>query len=173
MFSSLPQTLYPAVPADLPQLQSQGEGFWNRCARLVLSPAIRTKTVIGLGGCFSSGKSSLVNAILSRRLLPTEIVPTTACPTYVVKDTEERVILCNRFFTRSSLSLGVLPQLTHGYYATGEEEEQPQDLSHLVRDLCVCVPNFPYSNLALLDTLDLLGKWTQARFGTGLTAQTL
>lgn len=158
MFSSLPQTLYPAVPADLPQLQSQGRRLLEQVRTLVLSPAIRTKTVIGLGGCFSSGKSSLVNAILSRRLLPTEIVPTTACPTYVVKDTEERVILCNRFFTRSSLSLGVLPQLTHGYYATGEEEEQPQDLSHLVRDLCVCVPNFPYSNLALLDTPGFTGE---------------
>lgn len=134
MYSSLPQTLYPAVPVNLPQLQSQGRRLLEQARTLVLSPAIRTKTVIGLGGCFSSGKSSLVNAVASRRLLPTEIVPTTACPTYVVKGSEEKVILCNRFFTRSSLSLSVLPQLTHGYYAADEEGEQPQDLSHLVRD---------------------------------------
>lgn len=158
MYSSLPQTLYPAVPANLPQLQRQGRRLLEQARTLVLSPAIRTKTVIGLGGCFSSGKSSLVNAVASRRLLPTEIVPTTACPTYVVKDPEEKVILCNRFFTRSSLSLSVLPQLTHGYYAAGEEGEQPQDLSHLVRDLCVYVSNFPYSNLALLDTPGFTGE---------------
>ena len=46
-------------------------------------PWLKDKTVVAFMGRFSAGKSSVVNSILGERLLPVDITPTTAVPTYI------------------------------------------------------------------------------------------
>lgn len=113
-------------------------------------PELPSKVVVGLGGSFSAGKSSLINALIGdRKCLVTEVDPTTSLPTYLVQgQVEEIAIHAINHFNRKIA-------LTHAQFRTLTHEEKAlygSQVSALLKSVVVAHPALPWSNLALLDT---------------------
>ncbi len=112
-------------------------------------PALSTKVIVALGGSFSAGKSTLINALLGERCLVTEVDPTTSLPTYVIQEQEaashvEAITLFNQVI---SLSHDEFRTLTHD-----ERRLYGSQISGLLRSVIVSHPGFIWEHLALLDT---------------------
>lgn len=112
-----------------------------------LFPPIFDKTIIGIGGCFSSGKSAFINSILEEKLLPTNTVITTSFPTYIMNGKTNRNIVLNSFQGRLQVVKDELKKLSHSFY-----DEYGIHLSHIVDRIFIENNLFRYKNLALLDT---------------------
>lgn len=110
-------------------------------------PDLAAKTVVGLGGAFSAGKSSLVNALLGHKRLATEVDPTTSLPTYLLQGKEDSVTALNLFKRRVTLSQEEFLSLTHD-----EKEYYGSQVSALLHSAFISLEKFPFDNLALLDT---------------------
>lgn len=110
-------------------------------------PPIFDKTIIGIGGCFSSGKSAFINSILEEKLLPTNTVITTSFPTYIMNGKINRNIVLNSFQGRLQVVKDELKKLSHSFY-----DEYGIHLSHIVDRIFIENNLFKYENLALLDT---------------------
>ncbi|WP_421200673.1 dynamin family protein [Aeromonas enteropelogenes] len=113
-------------------------------------PALPSKVVVGLGGSFSAGKSSLINALIGdRQCLVTEVDPTTSLPTYLVQSKSEQteVHAINLFNRVVSLSHEQFRTLTHE-----EKSRYGSQVSSLLKSVVVAHPGLPWGNLALLDT---------------------
>ncbi|WP_421200675.1 dynamin family protein [Aeromonas enteropelogenes] len=113
-------------------------------------PALPSKVVVGLGGSFSAGKSSLINALIGdRECLVTEVDPTTSLPTYLVqgKGEQTEVHAINLFNRVVSLSHEQFRTLTHE-----EKSRYGSQVSSLLKSVVVAHPALPWGNLALLDT---------------------
>ena len=119
------------------------EHFREFCA----FPALAQKTVIGFGGAFSAGKSSLINALLGQRLLVAEVDPTTSLPTYLLSGAEDAIYALNLNSRRIRLSQEEFQSLTH--------DEMPlygSAVGGLLRTAFITRADFPWPNLALIDT---------------------
>ena len=58
-------------------------------------PDLTQKIIVGIGGSFSAGKSSLINAILDKKRLVTEVDPTTSLPTYLMQGDDDQITVVN------------------------------------------------------------------------------
>lgn len=113
-------------------------------------PALSGKVVVGLGGSFSAGKSSLINALVGdRKCLVTEVDPTTSLPTYLVQGEQETpdVKAINLFNRLITLSHSQFRTLTHE-----ELERYGSQVSRMLKSVVVAHNGFNWENLALLDT---------------------
>jgi len=119
------------------------ERFREFCA----FPALAQKVVVGFGGAFSAGKSSLINALLGQRLLVTEVDPTTSLPTYLLRGDEDAVHALNLHRHRIRLSQDEFLSLTH--------DEMPlygSAIGGLLHAAFITRADFTWPNLALIDT---------------------
>lgn len=116
--------------------------------------ALNNKTVVGLGGRFSAGKSSFINSCLKRDAetirLPENQNPTTSIPTYVVSGPQNglRAYLQDGWIV--SLELEAMQAMTHDFYETYQI-----GFARFVRSLVVYTNAFPKEisrRIALLDT---------------------
>ncbi|WP_323639989.1 dynamin family protein [Pectobacterium polonicum] len=157
------QTLESLIEQDLPTLARKGSPstFTDilhelrhemvRFREFCEYPELSSKVVVGLGGSFSAGKSSLINALVGdRNCLVTEVDPTTSLPTYLVKGndgetTEVRAI--NLFNRLISISHKQFRTLTHE-----ERESYGSQVSRMLKSVIVSHQGFGWENLALLDT---------------------
>lgn len=106
---------------------------------------INEKQVIALGGGFSTGKSSFINAMLGSRLLPSNLTPTTAVPTYVISG-ENEIQAINLFDSTVKLEKDELKLLTH------DGNDENLEFGHLLKHIFVKTEDFNYVNIAFLDT---------------------
>lgn len=113
-------------------------------------PDLPSKVVVGLGGSFSAGKSSLINVLLGdRKCLVTEVDPTTSLPTYLVQGQGDEIGVhaINHFNRKVTLSHAQFRTLTHD-----EKQLYGSQVSGLLKSVVVAHPALPWANLALLDT---------------------
>ncbi|MEX8499843.1 dynamin family protein [Leptothrix ochracea] len=120
---------------------------------LVTFPALANKTVIGIGGGFSAGKSRFINTLLGNDILPEALEPTTAIPSYMIAGSQESIEALNQFDHAVELDRSALQAITHAFprhylHTHGVEV----GFAHIVRLLMVHSPNFSWKNLAFLDT---------------------
>lgn len=110
---------------------------------------LRNKSIIGIGGKFSAGKSKFINSILESEdgILPEDQTPTTSIATYIVKGKNEDIRAYTYKDQDISLDLEALDALTHKFY-----KEYGLGFSTFINNLVIKVPYFVYDNLALLDT---------------------
>jgi predicted GTPase len=156
------QTLEQIIEQELPALARKGspDNITDLLQALRLEmtrfrefceyPALPSKVVVGLGGSFSAGKSSLINALIGdRECLVTEVDPTTSLPTYLVqgKGEQTEVHAINLFNRVISLSHEQFRTLTHE-----EKFRYGSQVSSLLKSVVVAHPSHPWDNLALLDT---------------------
>ena len=124
-------------------LEQELERFHEFCS----FPALSQKFIVAFGGGFSAGKSSLINTLLGKRLLVTEVDPTTSLPTYLLKGEHDAVHAHNLFGHRIDLSNEEFLSLTHD-----EIERYGSNVSRLLRSAFITRADFPWNNLALIDT---------------------
>ena len=79
---------------------------------------LKNKSVVGIGGKFSAGKSKFINSILKagENLLPEDQNPTTSIPTYIVYGQDETISAYTTEDDEVKLDLEALQALTHKFY---------------------------------------------------------
>ncbi len=103
--------------------------------------------MVGAGGAFSAGKSSLINTLLGKKRLVVEIDPTTSLPTYLLYGEQRQITALNLFRGRVILSQDEFASLTHE-----EKIKYGSQIAGLLRSAFVSDPDFAWKNIALLDT---------------------
>jgi small GTP-binding protein len=119
----------------------------DRFEAFISNPDYEKKHIIGLGGGFSSGKSSFLNAVLGEKVLPTDIDPTTAVPTYLMHSAVEKISATNIFNVCTELDLNSFKAIGYDFKAQHKIE-----LGHLLKSAFVSLPKLRYEHIAFLDT---------------------
>ncbi len=108
-------------------------------------PSLFQKSMVAVGGGFSTGKSTFLNKLLDLKLkLPEDINPTTAIPTYCLKG--EREVLMGR-----SQNGGVveLPYLTFDHKFL---DSLGFNLKEIMPSMLLSAPSVPFEFLCFIDT---------------------
>lgn len=113
------------------------ESILGRIENKISSCAIQQIAVVGR---YSTGKSTLINALLGRKLLPTSPVPTTKAVTYIIKGKEPVLY----------------SEDGNGNIVVHESIDDLRDLYGKdigkASKITICLPDFPFSDLAIADT---------------------
>ncbi|NLS14861.1 hypothetical protein HGP28_18540 [Vibrio sp. SM6] len=110
-------------------------------------PDLATKSIVGVGGGFSAGKSTFINELIGKKCLAVEIDPTTSMPTFVLKGQQESIKALNMHDCAIELTADELASLTHE-----EKDLYGSQVSLLLKSSFVSLPEFAWDNLAILDT---------------------
>ena len=140
----LPTPAREHVPPDLPDTWRALHAEAQRLRAAFATPILAGRVVVALGGSFSAGKSSLINALLGTRLMPTDITPTTAVPAYAMRSNASRIQALGADGALREVSAAQLKNFTHN---ASDAAAVPS-----LRSLYAQQPDFIWSNLALLDT---------------------
>lgn len=105
------------------------------------------KSVVGIGGKFSSGKSCFINSILKKQLLPEDQTPTTSIPTYIVASNNDDISAYTYSNNDVKLTITEAQALTHSFY-----DEYGLGFTEIISNLVFNIKGFKYLNVALLDT---------------------
>ena len=107
---------------------------------------IEGKKILGVGGKFSSGKSSFINSITTAHL-PEGQRPTTSIATYIIGTGHKKNIAVSTNNNIIDLDDEAVEALTHKFY-----EKYKIGFSRLIKNLVICTADFTYPNVAILDT---------------------
>jgi len=110
-------------------------------------PALSGKTVIGVGGMFSAGKSSFLNALTGVELLPNDQKKCTAIATYMLSGEKESIIAYTTKDQAISLNADELKAISHQFY-----ENYGIGFSNIIRKMIMTLPKFKWADVVLLDT---------------------
>ena len=146
----IPKALASNAPANFPELYFEFTYTYSKLYDFVLFQELIGKNVVALGGGFSSGKSSFLNAMLDNaKILPTSVKPSTSVPAYVIKGEGDKASAINAFAAKISLNFDDIRAIAHGF---GKKSGEEITLGHLLRSLFIATPVQPYANIAFLDT---------------------
>ena len=128
-------------------------------------------TVIGIGGTFSSGKSSFLNSLLENNsvLLPVDQNASTSVATYIMNEKNENITACNTFGREVKLNSEALQAVSHGFL-----RKYGLNLAQYLDFIAVQTPSLTVKNVALLDTpgydngIDIRNLGDRARSQTAL-----
>lgn len=153
------EELYPhlniASPGDSSNIVDRFQQELERFEAFAANPDYGRKHLIGLGGAFSSGKSTILNTLLGDKVLPTDIDPTTAVPTFLMHSEVQEIGAINIFNARVNLDLESFKAIGHEFNkAIGLEfnDEYNVELGHLLKTAFISLPNLRYEHIAFLDT---------------------
>ena len=139
-----------AMGLDLQEFQFLHHSMRAEAARLRMYaslPNFSRKTVVAIGGAFSAGKSSLINTLLGKRWLASEVSETTALPAWLMAAEQDSIVALNHHQRQLRLTDQQFLSLTHD-----EKAHYGSDISHQLAGCWLGVSGFPWQNLALLDT---------------------
>ncbi len=108
--------MIPLDTRELIQLFQYTPAMTAAALEQVRLPELREKTVIGVGGAFSAGKSRFLNALTGFGHLPENQGPTTAVGTYIVRGYCTSVHAFTRYGCVVPINLDELPIITHDFY---------------------------------------------------------
>ncbi len=142
------------IPALLAGLELDGETeFYQRLSQLrsrmeeqETVSLLDGKVVLGVGGRFSAGKSCFINSITNAQL-PEEQRETTSISTYVIYATEKLNVALTVGGGSILLNDEAMQALTHQFFETYHI-----GFSRVIQNLAICLPEFRYRNIAILDT---------------------
>lgn len=139
---------YPGEAQALRQLLALEDALEN----LALFPDLASKSVVGVGGGFSAGKSRFLNTLLGVDLLPESLEPTTAIPSFITRGAANIVAL-NSFNYRITLDRDALQAITHAFNDHYRDSlGEGFGFAHILKLLMLHQPRLPWGNLAFLDT---------------------
>ncbi len=113
-------------------------------------PFLRNKTIIGVGGQFSAGKSRFLNTFFDNEYLPCDQGPTTAIGTYIVKSSDSFIHAYSIHGRLEKISIDELKAISHDFSNTYKI-----GFSRILDKIIISTPNFSTQipeNIALLDT---------------------
>ncbi len=152
----IPETLKKYAPEDFYELYVDFKSVYEKFRDFILYDKLIGKNIVALGGGFSSGKSSFLNALMGKRVLPADIDPSTSVPTYIVSGEKHDVIGINVFDSKVKMQPKDIKKIAHGF---GEIEDDDDEkivdsvtLGHVLESIFFSTPLHLYDNLAFLDT---------------------
>lgn len=90
--------------------------IFSRLDELRMAPRLADKNICAVAGGFSSGKSSFLNKLIGKDILPTNIDATTAIPTYMLHvEGATRVAAFNRQGGEVSIDTDTFKEMTHDF----------------------------------------------------------
>lgn len=147
----LPEALAENAPANFPQLYFDFKHEFERFKEFVLFDKLIGKNIVSLGGGFSSGKSSFLNSIMGKNILPSDINPSTSVPAYIVNGKDTSVYGINTFGSRIELEINDVKAISHGF-GSSEDDESEATLGHILDSIFISTPDQKFKNIALIDT---------------------
>ena len=123
--------------------------IFARLGELRIAPRLANRNICAVAGGFSSGKSSFLNALIGKKILPTHIDPTTSIPTYIFHvDGTSRVDAFNHYGGDVEIDAGVFKEMTHDF-----KRNHKIELKRLVHRVSIYTQALSsWANLALIDT---------------------
>ncbi|MCT8977443.1 dynamin family protein [Clostridium sp. CX1] len=150
------ETLKKNAPPNFPELFYDFKYEYSKFREFILYDHLIGRNIVGLGGGFSSGKSSFLNSLMDEYILPEEIDPSTSVPSYIVYDKETAVYGVNIFDSKLTLRLKDIRKIAHGF---GEEIDEVNStvseeitLGHILKSMFIATPLQEYKHIAFLDT---------------------
>ena len=138
------------APPNFAEIYFDFQYYYKQFCDILMFSSLEKKKIVAVGGGFSTGKSSFLNTLLGRKILPSAINPSTSVPTYVVQGKEERVIAVNEFGNKILLQMDDIPLIAHGFNADDGTDEI--SFGHLLNSIFIEVGEQSYENIAFLDT---------------------
>ncbi len=125
--------------------------MFDEMSEIRLAPRLASRNICAVAGGFSSGKSSFLNALIGgdEEILPTQITPTTAIPTYIFHvDGELSVNTFNHNGGSVEIAADMFQKMTHSF-----KRSYGIELKRLVHRVSIYTPALSSSkNLAFIDT---------------------
>lgn len=145
------------APPDFHVLYLDFKSEYEKFKDFILYDKLIGKNIVALGGGFSSGKSSFLNSIMGKSILPSDIDPSTSVPTYIVEGKKHYLSGINVFDAKFEIEdVLMIRKIGHGFGKIEDENlESISDvvtLGHIVESLFFSTPLHKYENLAFLDT---------------------
>lgn len=134
-------------PDDFAELYFAFEQELARFGEFCAFPALAQKFVVAFGGAVSAGKSSFINALFAREMLPVDIGATSALPSYLLHGEALAHQALNLYGHRIAITEAEFLSLNHN-----EEAEYGSQIAGLLRAAFVTCPEFRWHNLAFCDT---------------------
>ncbi|MFI3211209.1 MAG: dynamin family protein [Peptostreptococcaceae bacterium] len=118
----------------------------NKLYELNMIKLLNNKTIVGIGGMFSAGKSKFINSIIDYDILPENQLPTTSIPTYIAKGSNK---LSAYTFTNLNVELDddAINAISHVFY-----DEYKISFTNFIKSIVIENENYIYDNIVLLDT---------------------
>lgn len=151
----IPETLKKNAPEDFYELYTDFKSEYEKFRDFILYDRLIGKNIVALGGGFSSGKSSFLNALMGKSVLPADIDPSTSVPTYIVKGEKHEVLGINVFDTKVQMQPRDIKKIAHGFGELEDDDEKVTEsvtLGHVLENIFFSTPLQKYENIAFLDT---------------------
>lgn len=152
----IPDALGKNAPEDFYELYTDFKSEYEKFRDFILYDKLIGKNIVALGGGFSSGKSSFLNALMGKQVLPADIDPSTSVPTYIVRGEKHEVMGINVFDTKVQMQPRDIRKIAHGFGEVEDEDaEKVTDgvtLGHVLDNIFFSTPLHKYESIAFLDT---------------------
>jgi GTP-binding protein EngB required for normal cell division len=152
----IPDTLKKNAPEDFYELYTDFKSEYEKFRDFILYDKLIGKNIVALGGGFSSGKSSFLNALMGKSVLPADIDPSTSVPTYIVRGEKHDVMGINVFDNKVHMQPRDIKKIAHGFgELEDDDDEKVTDavtLGHVLENIFFSTPLHQYDNIAFLDT---------------------
>lgn len=152
----IPDTLKKNAPEDFYELYTDFKSEYEKFRDFILYDKLIGKNIVALGGGFSSGKSSFLNALMGKSVLPADIDPSTSVPTYIVRGEKHEVVGINVFDARVQMQPKDIRKIAHGFgEVEDDDDEKVTDsvtLGHVLESIFFSTPLHKYDRIAFLDT---------------------
>ena len=152
----IPDTLRKNAPEDFYELYTDFKSEYEKFRDFILYDKLIGKNIIALGGGFSSGKSSFLNALMGKMVLPADIDPSTSVPTYIVSGEKHNVMGINVFDAKVPMQPRDIKKIAHGFGEVEDDEDEmvadAVTLGHVLESIFFSTPLHKYDNIAFLDT---------------------
>lgn len=154
--TKIPDTLERRAPEDFYMLYTAFKAEYDKFRDFILYDRLIGKNIIALGGGFSCGKSTFLNALMGKQVLPEDIDPSTSVPTYIVKGDEHEVMGINVFDNDVKMEARDIKKIAHGFGEVEDEDGNrlttPVTLGHVLETIFFSTPMNIYDHVAFLDT---------------------
>lgn len=152
----IPDTLKKNAPDDFYELYMNFKSEYEKFKDFILYDKLIGKNTVALGGGFSSGKSSFLNALMGKRVLPADIDPSTSVPTYIISGEKHEVLGVNVFDAKVGMEPRDIRKIAHGFgEIEDDDDEKVTDsvtLGHVLKNIFFSTPLHKYDSLVFLDT---------------------
>jgi GTP-binding protein EngB required for normal cell division len=152
----IPDTLKKHAPEDFYELYTDFKSEYEKFRDFILYDKLIGKNIVALGGGFSSGKSSFLNALMGKTVLPADIDPSTSVPTYIVRGDKHEVMGINVFDAKVQMQPRDIKKIAHGFGEVEDDEDEKitdaVTLGHILENIFFSTPLHTYDSIAFLDT---------------------
>lgn len=152
----IPEIWKENAPEDIFAFYSDFEAEYERFRDFILYDKLIGKNIVALGGGFSSGKSSFLNGLMGKSVLPSDIDPSTSVPTYILKGDKHEVIGINVFDSKVEMQPKDIKKVAYGFGEIENDDDvkitDAVTLGHILESIFFSTTLHTYDNIAFLDT---------------------